>query len=146
MELTQVTDWRTFFWRRFGGRLWRRWFGVPAERMERLLFEGRLLAAPPALSAGEFEAAKLHANRVLVVDEMPEDYLRSLPAGSVDALVLGRLDLGGLESDLSRVAHPGSRISLVTEREAPIRGFRAERASREAGFFPGNLIRGVFAT
>jgi S-adenosylmethionine:diacylglycerol 3-amino-3-carboxypropyl transferase len=139
-------EWRTYFWRRFGGRLWRRWFGVPEERMERLLFEGRLLAAPPALSAGEFEAAKLHANRVLVVDEAPEDYLRSLPAGSVDAFLLGRLDVRGLDSEIARVAHPGSRISLVTEREAPIRGVRAERAPREAGFFPGHLLRGVFAT
>ncbi len=141
-----AAQWQTFFWRRFGGRLWRRWFGVPAGRMERLLFEGRLLSSPRGLSAAEFEAAKLHANRVLVVDEPPEDYLRSLPAASIDSLLLGCLDLRGLEAELARAAHPGARMSFVTEREAPIRGFRPEGRPREAGFFPGNLIWGVFAT
>ena len=141
-----AAEWQTFFWRRFGGGLWRRWFGVPAERMERLLFEGRLLSSPPGLSAAEFEAAKFYANRVLVVDEPPEDYLRSLPAGSVDVFLLGCLDVRGLDAELTRVAHPGSRLSFVTEREAPIRGFRPEGRPREAGFFPGNLVLGVFAT
>ncbi len=139
------SEWGSFFWARFGARLWRRWFGVPAERMERLLLEGTLLSGPAALSVPEFEAAKSLANRVLVVDEPPEDYLRSLPAASVDALSLGCLDLRGLEAELPRVARPGARISLVTQGEAPIRGFRPEGGPREAGFFPGNLVRGVFA-
>ena len=141
-----VSEWQTFFWRRFGARLWRRWFGVPEDRMERLLFEGRLLSSPRGLSAAEFEAAKAHANRVLVVVEPPEDYLRSLPAGSTDAFLLGCLDIRGIEAELTRVAHPGSRMSFVTGREAPVRGFRPEGRPREAGFFPGDLVLGVFAT
>jgi S-adenosylmethionine:diacylglycerol 3-amino-3-carboxypropyl transferase len=139
------TEWQTFFWRSFGARLWRRWFGVPADRMERLLFEGRLLSSPRGLTEAEFEAAKARANRVLVVAEPPEDYLRSLPAGSTDAFLLGCLDLRGLEAELTRVAHAGSRMSFVTERETMLRGFRPEGRPREADFFPGNLVWGVFA-
>jgi S-adenosylmethionine:diacylglycerol 3-amino-3-carboxypropyl transferase len=135
-------EWQTYLWRRFGGLIWKRWFDVGAERLERLLFEGRLLAPPPQLSAAEFEAAKELANRVLVVNEPPQEYLRSLPGDSVDAFLLGRMDLRGLEGELCRIARPGARLSFVTRQpEArPPLGFVAQGQPREAGFFPGFLV------
>ncbi|MBI3858417.1 MAG: DUF3419 family protein [Planctomycetes bacterium] len=110
-------EWQTYLWRQFGGMIWKRWFSVGPERLERLLLEGRLLAPAPQLSAAEFEAAKELANRVLVVNEPPQNYLRALPADSVEAFLLGRMDLRGLEGDLCRVARPGARMSYVREQE-----------------------------
>src|SRR5207253_1281785 len=110
-------------------------FDVGADRLERLLFEGRLLAPPPQLTAAEFETAKELANRVLVVNEPPQDYLRSLPGDSVEAFLLGRMDLCGLEGDLCRVARPGARLCYVTEQPEgrPPLGFVAQGPPREAG-------------
>lgn len=138
-------EWQTYLWRRFGGMVWKRWFSVGADRLERLLFEGRLLAPPPQLSAAEFETAKELANRVLVVNEPPQNYLRSLPADSVEAFLLGRMELGGLEGDLCRVARAGARMSYVSNRpdSAPPVGFVAQGSPREAGFFPGHLVAAV---
>lgn len=99
-------EWQTFLWRKFGRWVWNRWFDDPPDRLEPLLFQGRLLADPPALSAETFEAAKEVANRAILVDEPPEDYLRTLPSESIDAFALGRMDLHGLERDLARVARP----------------------------------------
>lgn len=135
-------EWQTCLWRRFGGRIWRRWFSVGPDRLERLLLEGRLLAPPPQLSAAQFESAKELANRVLIVNEPPEDYLHSLPADSVDVFLLGRMDLRGLEGELCRAARPGARLTYVTD-QAEIRppvGFVAQGAPREAGFFPGLVV------
>jgi hypothetical protein len=137
-------EWQTLLWRRLGPWLWRRWFDVSAERLEGLLLEGRLLAGPPGLTAAEFEAAKELANRVLLVDEPPGDYLRTLPAKSVDVLALGRLDLRGLEEDLARVAAPGARMEFVTERASSLLGFVSEGPPREAGLFPGRVVAGTF--
>jgi S-adenosylmethionine:diacylglycerol 3-amino-3-carboxypropyl transferase len=138
-------EWQTYLWRQFGAMIWKRWFDVGAERLERLLLEGRLLAPPPPLSAAEFEAAKELANRVLIVNEPPQNYLRSIPGDSVDAFLLGRMDLRGLEGDLCRVARPGARLSFVTqqpERRPPV-GFIPQGTPREAGFFPGHLVAAV---
>jgi hypothetical protein len=138
-------EWQTRLWRSFGGMIWRRWFEVGPERLERLLMDGRLLAPPPRLSVEEFTAAKELANRILIVGEAPKDYLHELPADSVDAFVLGRLDLRGLESDLCRVARPGARMSYVAEapeRRPPV-GFVAQGEPRDAGFFPGLLMAAV---
>jgi len=138
-------EWQTYLWRQFGGMIWKRWFSVGSDRLERLLFEGKLLAPPPQLSAGEFVAAKEFANRVLVVNEPPQDYLRALPADSVDVFLLGRMDLRGLEGELCRSARPGARMSYVTEKPdgRPPVGFVAEGAPREAGFFPGHIVAAV---
>lgn len=138
-------EWQTCLWRRFGGLVWKRWFSVGSERLERLLFEGRLLAPPPQLSAGEFEVAKELANRILVVNEAPRDYLHSQPSDSVEAFLMGRMELGGLEGDLCRIARPGARMSYVTDRPEgrPPVGFVAQGAPREAGFFPGHLVAAV---
>ena len=138
-------EWQTYLWREFGERIWRRWFEVGADRLERLLFEGRLLAPPPQLSLAEFEAAKELANRVLVVNEAPQDYLRSLPGDSVEAFLMGRMELRGLEGDLCRVARPGARLSFVTEHPdaRPPLGFVTQGEPREAGFFPGHLVAAV---
>jgi len=138
-------EWQTYLWRQFGGMIWKRWFDVGADRLERLLFEGRLLAPPPQLSAGEFETAKELANRVLVVNEPPQDYLHSLPGDSVEAFLLGRMDLRGLEGELCRAARPGARLSYVTEQPGgrPPLGFVAQGLPREAGFFPGHLVAAV---
>jgi S-adenosylmethionine:diacylglycerol 3-amino-3-carboxypropyl transferase len=135
-------EWQTYLWRQFGGMIWKRWFDVDADRLERLLFEGRLLAPPPQLSSAEFEGAKELANRVLVVNEPPQDYLHSLPGDSVDAFLLGRMDLRGLEGELCRIARPGARLSFVTEQpEArPPLGFVPQGRPRDAGFFPGFLV------
>jgi hypothetical protein len=137
-------EWQTLVWRKFGPWLWRRWFDISAERLERLLLEGRLLAGPPGLTLAEFEAAKELANRVLLVEEPPEDYLRTLPSKSVDVLALGRLDLRGLEEGLARVAAPGARMEFVAERAASLLGFVSEGPPREAGFFPGSVVAGTF--
>jgi hypothetical protein len=75
----------------------------------------------------------------------PEDYLRGLPDASVDVFALGRLDVRGLEGEIARVARPGARISLVSDRAPDVRGFRAEGEPRPAGFFPGFLIQEVWA-
>jgi S-adenosylmethionine:diacylglycerol 3-amino-3-carboxypropyl transferase len=138
-------EWQTYLWRRFGGMIWKRWFSIGPDRLERLLFEGRLLAAPPQLSAAEFETAKELANRILVVNEPPQDYLRSLPSDSVEAFLLGRMELRGLEGELCRVARPGARLSYVTEHPEgrPPVGFVAHGEPREAGFFPGHLVAAV---
>jgi len=135
-------EWQTYLWRQFGGMIWKRWFDVGADRLERLLFEGRLLAPPPQLSAAEFESAKELANRVLVVNEPPQDYLRSLPGDSVYAFLLGRMDLRGLEGELCRIARPGARLSFVTEQPEgrPPLGFVPQGEPRDAGFFPGFLV------
>jgi S-adenosylmethionine:diacylglycerol 3-amino-3-carboxypropyl transferase len=137
-------EWQTFLWRRLGAPLWKRWFDVPVERLDRLLLEGRLMASPPELEEGEFVMAKELANRVLVVHEPPESYLGQLPERSVDAFVLGRLRRGDLEPQLARAAAPGARMSFVTEREAPweFPGFVPGEPSRDAGFFPGWLVAG----
>lgn len=138
-------EWQTYLWRQFGGMIWSRWFDVGPERLERLLFEGRLLALPPQLSAAEFETAKELANRVLVVHEPVQDYLHSLPSDSVEAFVLGRMDLRGLEGELCRVARPGARMSYVTgqpEGRPPV-GFVAQGRPREADFYPGHLVAAV---
>ncbi len=141
-----AAEWRTFLWRRFGPALWSRWFDVPASHLERLLFEGRLLAAAPEPGEAEFEAAKELANRVLVVHEPPEIHLRSLPSGSIDAFALGRMDLSGLEAEIARVARPGARATLVTERapDSWSPRFVPVGPPRDAGFFPGQLIFGSF--
>lgn len=104
-------EWQTFLWRKFGPWIWSRWFDDPPERLEQRLFEGRLLADPPGLDAATFEAAKEAANRVILVEEPPEDYLRTLPAGSIDVFALGRMEIGELEDDLARVAAPGARVA-----------------------------------
>lgn len=135
-------EWRTWLWRRFAPFLWERWFDVPPERLERLLLEGRLLAPPPEIETSIFETAKECAARALVAGS-PEDYLRTLPDGSVDVFALGRLELKGLEADIARLARPGARISVVCERTPELRGFRMEGEPREAGFFPGYLVREV---
>jgi hypothetical protein len=127
-------EWQTYLWRQFGGMIWKRWFDVGADRLERLLLEGRLLAPPPQLSAAEFENAKELANRVLVVNEPPQNYLRSIPGDSVDAFLLGRMDLRGLEGDLCRVARPGAR-AVVRDPAA-----RAPSAGRLHP--PGDAARG----
>ena len=137
-------EWQTFLWRKFGPWLWSRWFDVAPDRLTRLLLDGRLLADAPALTAAEFEAAKALANRVILVDEPPEDYLRTLPSKSIDAFALGRMDLGGLEDHFARIASPGARMSIVTEHEAAVSGFVKEGAPREADFFPGNVVAGTF--
>jgi S-adenosylmethionine:diacylglycerol 3-amino-3-carboxypropyl transferase len=138
-------EWQTFLWRQFGAMLWRRWFEVPAARLEKLLFEGRLLAPPDEPDAAAFEAAKELANRVIVAAESPEEHLRSLPAGSIDAFLLGRLDVRGLEDQIARVAAPGARMCFVTDRRGTaVTGFVAEEL-READFFPGWLVAGRFA-
>jgi S-adenosylmethionine:diacylglycerol 3-amino-3-carboxypropyl transferase len=138
-------EWQTALWRHFGARIWKRWFEVGPDRLERLLFEGRLLAPPPPLTPGEFESAKELANRVLIVNELPQDYLRAQPGDSVDLFLLGRMDLRGLEAELCRVARPGARMSYVAGRpdEGPPVGFVAQGVPREAGFFPGHLIAAV---
>ena len=138
-------EWQTGLWRHFGGMLWKRWFDVGPERLERLLMDGRLLAPPPELSAAEFDAAKELANRILIVSEAPHDYLHALPTDSVDAFQLGRLDLKGLETDVCRVARPGARMTYVSERPEgrPPLGFVAQGAPRDAGFFPGQLLAAV---
>lgn len=140
-----ATEWQTALWRHFGGMLWKRWFDVGTERLERLLFEGRLLAAPPELTPSEFEKAKELANRVLVVTEAPEHYLRELPADSVDMFLMGRLSLKGLETELCRVARPGARMSYVSPRPGgrPPLGFVAQGEPRDAGFFPGHIVAAV---
>jgi len=140
-----LQEWQTALWRHFGGLIWKRCFEVGPERLERLLFEGRLLAPPRPLTAAEFEAAKELANRVLVVNELPQDYLHEQPGDSVDLFLLGRLDLRGLEADLCRVARPGARMSYVSgqpEGRPPL-GFVAQGAPRDAGFFPGLLVAAV---
>lgn len=138
-------EWQTYLWRQFGGMIWKRWFSVGADRLERLLFEGRLLAPPPQLSAGEFETAKELANRILAVHEPPHEYLRSQPSDSVEAFLMGRMELRGLEGDLCRIARPGARMSYVTDQPGgrPPVGFVAQGAPREAGFFPGHLVAAV---
>ncbi len=140
-----ASEWQTALWRHFGGMIWKRWFEVGPERLERLLFEGRLLAPPPQLTAAEFEAAKELANRVLVVGEEPPSYLHEQPADSVDMFLLGRMELQGLEAELCRVARPGARMSYVTgqpEGRPPV-GFVAQGEPRDAGFFPGLLVAAV---
>jgi hypothetical protein len=138
-------EWQTRLWRSFGGRIWRRWFEVGPERLERLLLDGRLLAVPPQLSEAEFVAAKELANRILIVTESPQDYLHELPTDSVDRFLLGRLELKGLEADLCRVARPGARMSYVSADPAgrPPVGFVAQGEPRDAGFFPGQLVAAV---
>jgi hypothetical protein len=137
-------EWQTFLWRKLGAPLWKRWFDVPVERLDRLLIEGRLLASPPELDEEEFVRAKELANRVLVVYEPPECYLGQLPERSVDAFLLGRLRRGALEGRLARAAAPGARMSFVTGGEAPwgFPGFVLGEPSRDAGFFPGWLVAG----
>lgn len=138
-------EWQSTLWRTVGDRLWSRWFEVGADRLERLLMDGRLLAPAPRLSESEFTAAKERANRILIVTEAPQDYLHELPTDSVDAFLLGRMDLRGLESDLCRVARPGARMSYVAEspeRRPPV-GFVAQGEPRDAGFFPGLLMAAV---
>lgn len=139
-------EWQTFLWRRFGAALWKRWFSAPASQLERLLFDGRLLAPPPDLGEADFLAAKERANRVLVVHESPEAYVRSLPPESIDAFVLGRLELNGLEGEIDRVARPGATAVFVTERPEPAwtRRFVAEKTFEDAGFFPGRVMAGSF--
>ena len=78
-------EWQSFLWRSFGPRLWHRWFEAPLANLERLLFEGRLLAPAPELQPGIFEAAKAYANRLMVVYQPPSAYLAALPDQSVDA-------------------------------------------------------------
>jgi len=138
-------EWQTGLWRHFGGMLWKRWFDVGPERLEQLLFDGRLLAPPPELSLAEFITAKGLANRILIVTEAPQDYLHALSTDSVDAFLMGRLDLGGLETELCRVARPGARMSYVTERpeSRPPLGFVAQGEPRDAGFYPGQLVAAV---
>lgn len=135
-------EWQTRLWKHFGGMLWKRWFAVGPERLEQLLFEGRLLAPPPELTLGEFITAKELANRILIVTESPEEYLRGLSGDSVDTFLLGRLELRGLGADLCRVARPGARLSYVTAEPAgpPPIGFVPQGEPRDAGFFPGRLM------
>ena len=138
-------EWQSRLWRTIGDRLWSRWFEVGAERLERLLLDGRLLAPAPTLSEAEFTAAKEKANRVLIVTEAPHDYLHALPSDSVDAFLLGRLELKGLEGELCRVARRGARMSYVAaspERRPPV-GFVPQGEPRDAGFFPGLLMAAV---
>ncbi|HZE95441.1 MAG TPA: DUF3419 family protein [Planctomycetota bacterium] len=138
-------EWQTYLWRHFGGMLWKRWFDVGPERLERLLFDGRLLAPPPELSESEFVTAKELANRLLIVSEPPNEYLHAQPADSVDAFLLGRLNLTGLETELCRMARPGARMSYVSgepEGRPPL-GFVAQGTPRDAGFFPGQLVAAV---
>lgn len=137
-------EWQTFLWRRFGAFLWRRWFEAPPAHMERLLFEGRLLRAAPEFPEPVFDAAKETANRVLVVHEPPDRYLRSLPAGSIDAFVLGRLELGGLEREIERLARPGARAVFVSDRPPDGWRFAPDGAPADAGFFPGRIVAGSF--
>jgi S-adenosylmethionine:diacylglycerol 3-amino-3-carboxypropyl transferase len=136
-------EWQTFLWRKFGPRLWSRWFDVTSDRLERLLLEGRLLSDPPPLSRPQFEAAKELANRVLVVEEAPEDYLRTLPARSIDAFSLGRMGPRGLEDSLVRVAAPGATIAYVTDPRVPVAGISPLGEPREAGLFPGSIVAGT---
>lgn len=138
-------EWQTGLWRHFGGMLWKRWFDVGPERLERLLLEGRLLAPPPELTAAEFVQAKELANRILIVGEAPQTYLHELPTESVDAFQLGRLDLRGLEGELCRVARPGARLSYVSDRPGsrPPLGFVAQGEPRDAGFFPGHCMAAI---
>lgn len=137
-------EWQSKIWRTVGARLWRRWFEVGPDRLERLLMDGRLLAPPPQLSAEEFTAAKELANRILIVSEPPHEYLHELPADSVDAFLLGRMELKGLEVELCRVARPGARMSYVAASpERPPVGFVAQGEPRDAGFFPGLLVAAV---
>jgi S-adenosylmethionine:diacylglycerol 3-amino-3-carboxypropyl transferase len=140
-----ASEWQTTLWRHFGGRIWKRWFDVGPERLERLLFEGRLLAPPPQLTTAEFESAKELANRILVVGEEPRDYLHAQPADSVDRFLMGRMDLRGLEAELCRVARPGARMSYVSDQPEgrPPVGFVAQGEPRDAGFFPGRLVAAV---
>lgn len=127
-------EWQTFLWRKFGPWVWRRWFAVPIDRLERLLLDGRLLSDPPALTAAEFEAAKALANRVLLVGGSPEDYLRALPSGSIDAFALGRMDLAGLDEEFARVAAPGARFARIATPGDPA----------EADLLTGTLVAGSF--
>ena len=138
-------EWQTGLWRRFGSMIWKRWFDVGAERLEQLLLEGRLLAPPAELSPAEFLTAKELANRILIVMEGPLDYLHALPTESVDAFLMGRLDLRGLEVELCRVARPGARMSYVSGNpdDRPPLGFIAQGRPRDAGFFPGQLVAAV---
>ncbi|HEX7896932.1 MAG TPA: DUF3419 family protein [Planctomycetota bacterium] len=138
-------EWKTWLWRRFGAYLWERWFDVPPERLERLLLEGRLLAPPPEIEASVFSAAKECAPRALVAGS-PEDYLPTLPDASVDVFALGRLDVRGLEAEIARTSRPGAALSLVSDRAPDVRGFRAEADPKDAGFFPGFLIRELRVT
>ena len=137
-----LREWQTGLWRRFGGMLWSRWFEVGPERLERLLLQGRLLSPPRELSPAEFVVAKELANRVLVVNEPPHEYLHALPANSIDAFLMGRLDRRGLETELCRVARPGARMTYVSGREddQPPLGFVAQGTPQDAGFFPGQLV------
>jgi hypothetical protein len=138
-------EWQTRIWKHFGGMLWKRWFDVGPERLEQLLFDGRLLAPPPELTSAEFTTAKELANRIVIVSEAPHAYLHELPPDSVDAFLLGRLDLRGLEVELCRVARAGARMSYVSadpDGRPPV-GFVAQGEPRDAGFFPGRLIAAV---
>lgn len=140
-----ASEWQTTLWRHFGARIWKRWFDVGPERLERLLFEGRLLAPPPQLSPAEFDVAKELANRVLVVTEPPQTYLHEQPGDSVDMFLMGRMELQGLEGELCRVARPGARMSYVTghpEGRPPV-GFVAQGEPRDAGFFPGQIVAAI---
>ncbi len=146
-RLAYRSEWGSFLWKRFAPWVWERAFEASAATMERLLVEGRIFSPPPALPPAGFEAAKELANRVLIVDEGPGDYLRALPERSVDAFMLGGMDLGGLERDLARAAAPGARATFVTG-PPPARlpeGFVAEGSPCEAGFFPGWLVAARFA-
>lgn len=138
-------EWQTRIWKHFGGMLWKRWFDVGPERLEQLLFDGRLLAPPRELSSGEFTAAKELANRIVIVSEAPHAYLHELPPDSVDAFLLGTLDLRGLEVELCRVARAGARMSYVRgdpDGRPPV-GFVAQGEPRDAGFFPGLVVAAV---
>jgi hypothetical protein len=139
-------EWQTFLWKKFGAALWKRWFDVPAGRLERLLLDGRLLAPPFAIAVETFEAAKEMANRALVVWEPPEAHFRSLPGRSIDAFALGRMELSGLGPEIARLAAPGARIVYVADGQAPggLSGFIPVGPPREAGFFPGYLVAGSF--
>jgi len=140
-----ASEWQTTLWRHFGARIWKRWFEVGPERLERLLFEGRLLAPPPQLTAAEFDVAKELANRVLVVTEPSQTYLQGQPADSVDMFLMGRMELQGLGAELCRVARPGARMSYVTghpEGRPPV-GFVAHGQPQDAGFFPGQIVAAV---
>jgi len=140
-----ASEWQTTLWRHFGARIWKRWFEVGPERLERLLFEGRLLAPPPQLTAAEFDVAKELANRVLVVTEPSQTYLQGQPGDSVDMFLMGRMELQGLGAELCRVARPGARMSYVTghpEGRPPV-GFVAHGQPQDAGFFLGQIVAAV---
>lgn len=136
---------RTRLWRTLGPLLWKRWFDVPPERLVRLLLEGRLLAPPPEIAEAVFASAKECAARALVAGS-PDDYLRTLPAASVDVFALGSLDVRGLEGEITRTARPGAALSLVGARAPDVRGFRAQGEPRPAGLLPGFLFRKVWST